>query len=169
MSGSGASTPKTQKRGKKEISPRKRQKLSLDDLRHSTASPKLRTVGEIHMLATRNETVGSSVARKLQIADPTEADTDSPVQQEITLTRPVKKGSLERIKIPRVVADNRVGRLPAGERGRTGFRFINIADATGTVSIYVHARDSGLQHSTCQGQSVRKTREVSSVQNYQEA
>lgn len=44
-----------------------------------------------------------------------------------------------------MVTDNKIGRMPADGKDKNGSRFIDVADATGTISMYLNAESSGLR------------------------
>lgn len=55
------------------------------------------------------------------------------------------KGEMKNVKIGCVCTDNRVGRLPEGDRGKQDLRFIYVADCTAFMSIGVNAAECGIK------------------------
>lgn len=57
----------------------------------------------------------------------------------------VISGSMSQVIMLCTVTDNRVGRLSMTSKGKTGFRFITVADATGFISLGMNAAETSLR------------------------
>lgn len=134
-------------------SPKKLQRISLDALKRSTTTRKLKKIGAIYKLSVRGTggfrlVLGGRKRTATESEAVAEDEEDKIIEVEESdeeHTRTVKKGTLDKVVLRCVVVDNRVGRLPSGGKGKSGYRFVNIADVTGMISIYVHARDTGFK------------------------
>lgn len=133
-------------------SPRKKQTLSLEDLRKgSRSSGERHSVGMIHKHAHSRGKGGSKGSkgskghfnRRLELPGQ-ETQSDGEEEEDEISEEAIEKGSISGVKLRCVVTANRLVRLKSEERGKKSRRFITIADFTGSIDIYVDVKECGL-------------------------
>lgn len=119
-------------------SPKKKRKISLDTLlRSSIESTRGKitrsfTVGELYNLCLQTKESESPPQHSPSESTSKSVSTEAVAKEKVT--RPIQKGTLKQFVLRCVITDNRNGRTPSDGEIKT-FRFINVADATGAMSI----------------------------------